>query len=272
MLSCARAEKVERPASMTRPGLRSRCTRLAAGDCPESECPVVPHTVLRGSAYARIAGAVLRAAGSGLCLLLGGCAAGSAPTGPTPTETQSPSLFTPPPPSPPAPRTGEALIPLPPGAPPSLTTLVFESEPGEPIVRGTSRRYYLGDGNWTATYHSRPLSHVAISVDSFSGPPFWNWSLDFAPPPGDVLRPGVTYRSAQRYPFQGGSPGLDFSGTGTGCNTSIGQFTVVELAVAPDGKLLRFAANFEQRCTIGFPATPGPGLRGSVQIVADPWR
>ncbi|WP_041418590.1 hypothetical protein [Simkania negevensis] len=43
------------------------------------------------------------------------------------------------------------------------------------------------------------------------------------------------------------SPGLDFSGSGRGHNTSVGTFEILEIEYDEDGKIVAFAANFVQQ-------------------------
>lgn len=67
---------------------------------------------------------------------------------------------------------------------------------------------------------SRPRVHADVE-----GPDGTYWSADFTPAAGDVLAPG-TYTDATRFPFNGTGPGLSVSGSGRGCNTLTGSFTV----------------------------------------------
>jgi VCBS repeat-containing protein len=56
---------------------------------------------------------------------------------------------------------------------------------------------------------------------------------------------------------QGGVPGLNVSGNGRGSNTLTGNFTVTQALYAADGKVLRFAASFEQHSEGLAPALTG---------------
>lgn len=68
------------------------------------------------------------------------------------------------------------------------------------------------------------------------------------------------YPWAGNFPFQaGGYPGIRVGGLGNGCATASGIFRVLELKRAPDGRLLRFAADYEQHCE-----QYGPPMEGFV--------
>lgn len=177
------------------------------------------------------------------------------PTQPTPSSSPSP------PPPPPRPA-----IPLPPGSPPSVTTLTFTSESGDYIGQGLSRTYYLGDGTWNARYDNT-RGHVNVSVTNFSVSDGWSWYLDLAAPRGQQLTNGV-YEGARRYPFQPETqPGLSFSGTGRGCNTLTGRFVVSDISIGPDNTVQRLTAAFDQNCE-----GASPTLRGRIVIASEPWR
>lgn len=143
----------------------------------------------------------------------------------------------------------------------------FTSEPGDYIGQGLSRTYYLGDGSWTAQYDTlNSGGHVRVNVSPVNPSDGWFWSLNLASPKGRPLTTG-TYDSARRYPFQpDGQPGLDFGGTGRGCNTLTGRFTISELRIVGDA-VVRLAATFEQNCE-----GASPTLRGTIVVAADPWR
>ena len=102
-------------------------------------------------------------------------------------------------------------------------------------------------GGGTETYASMGVDHADD----------W-WGATFEAPAGQILLPGHTYTGATRYPFNSGNAGMDVSGSGRGCNTLTGQFTVHEAAYA-DGYLTGFRISFEQHCEGGTPA-----LRGEV--------
>jgi hypothetical protein len=94
----------------------------------------------------------------------------------------------------------------------------------------------------------------------------WWWTLDLAPPKNGSL--GVaSYNEARRYPFQPDDlPGLNFSGTGRGCNTLTGRFVIKELRVSA-GNVQRLSAEFEQNCE-----GRSPALRGRIEVASEPRR
>src|SRR5262249_13089812 len=148
------------------------------------------------------------------------------------------------------------------------TFLSFTSSPGDYIGQGETHRYTLGDGTWQARVDvgvTEP-QHVMVYLTPTTTP--WSrwWHLDFSAGTGQPLKVG-TYENARRHPFSGAQPGLDFSGTGRGCNTLTGRFVVTALVVGPGNTLDRFHATFEQHCE-----GRSPALTGESNIVAHPRR
>lgn len=124
-------------------------------------------------------------------------------------------------------------------------------------------------GDWISggrSYSYSAASSVVVAQGSRSrvhadveGPDGTYWSADFTPAAGDVLAPG-TYTGATRFPFNGTGPGLSVSGSGRGCNTLTGSFTVKQAVFNRlDGSLERLLVDFEQHCEGGTPA-----LRGTI--------
>lgn len=60
-----------------------------------------------------------------------------------------------------------------------------------------------------------------------------------------------SYEEAARTPFAGNAPGVEFTGSGRGCNTITGRFAVLEATYDANGALASFAADFEQHCEGG---------------------
>lgn len=135
------------------------------------------------------------------------------------------------------------------------TNLTFASEAGDWIGQGVDQSWYLEDGTFTA---SGTPGTVTIA---FNGGPT-NWTLAFDAPTGTTLTPGH-YDGATRHPFNGDGPGLSVSGSGRGCNTLTGAFTVREISWAATGAVERFSADFTQYCD----NSAGP-LRGVVKVNA----
>jgi Big-like domain-containing protein len=105
--------------------------------------------------------------------------------------------------------------------------------------------------------------HQASMVDlKVVGPLGENYSLLFAPPADGALAPGA-YENAERAPFNLTAPGISITNgrAASGCNESIGRFVVLDLDIAPDGTVNRFAANFEHRCK-----DAADGLAGEIRL------
>jgi len=135
----------------------------------------------------------------------------------------------------------------------TLTLLRYVSEPGDYIGQGETHEYTPADGTFTA---SRNFDDGVQIYFNGTSPSVW-WYANFAAPFSVPLTPGY-YPNATRWPFQDNDePGLDFSGSGRGCNTLIGEFTILEAVYNPDESVLHFAATFEQHCEGADPALFG---------------
>lgn len=133
-----------------------------------------------------------------------------------------------------------------PGGPQS-TFLRYTSTPGDWIGLGGSAHYTLGDGTWSASLSD---DRQMIEVRFDAGGATW-WTLNLAAPAGDSLAVG-SYENAARWPFQGtAQPGLDFSGSGRGCNELSGRFVIHDLAIDHAGELHRLHVSFRQHCESG---------------------
>lgn len=149
-----------------------------------------------------------------------------------------------------------------PGGPQS-TFLRYASTPGDWIGQGFTARYGLADGTWRASL-SDDREMIEIRFDG--GAATW-WSLNLAAPEGDSLAVG-TYENAARWPFQETQqPGLDFSGSGRGCNELSGRFVIHDLAIDHAGELHRLHVTFRQHCESGTSY-----LDGEVAILLHPLR
>lgn len=129
-------------------------------------------------------------------------------------------------------------------APTSYLKIV--SSPGDFIGRGMSYDY-KGD---QLTLKKTPRG-INVRVDG--------WTLDIAGPKGQFPQVGE-YREAKRAPFNGESPGLNFSGKGRGSNKLSGEFVVWELEVTGD-QITRLAIDFVQRSE-----GAGPPLTGQLRF------
>jgi hypothetical protein len=137
---------------------------------------------------------------------------------------------------------------------------------------------YIGQGRiWDFEMPAFQFLTIGDPCDCFVGarvqnfdtaqPEDFQWSfLYFQTPAGQVLTAGTTYTDSRRWPFQQPSePGLDVGITGRGCNESAGEFTVLDVAFAPNGDVRRFHATFKQYCEFG--SVP---LQGEINIANIP--
>lgn len=126
------------------------------------------------------------------------------------------------------------------------STVTMVSESGDWVGAGTSRLWRTPRDSIT-TGGSKSL--LGVSVSGASG----SFTLDFAAPNGRRLEPGF-YGGAQRYPFEeAGTPGLDVSGDGRGCNEVSGRFWVLDLSRDHS----RVWVVYEEHCEGGQPAVFG---------------
>jgi hypothetical protein len=132
------------------------------------------------------------------------------------------------------------------------------SETGDWVGAGRHRFYLSGSDSVTVSGNTRFLT-VSVSGGSLGD----SFSLDFAAPPGESLRPGL-YLNAERAVFRdAGRPGIDIGGDGRGCNTITGRFDVKDLQTTANGTIQRLWLTYEQHCDGGTPA-----LFGEVRINA----
>ena len=152
--------------------------------------------------------------------------------------------------------------------PVGTNALVFFSQPGDYIGQGQNREISSRQTNVTVSASSHGQSGVSLDFLIASGQ---RWSVDFAAPPGLGAPLAVgSYENAVRYPFNNGvSPGLSLIGDGRGCNTVKGRFDVLDIAIAADGTVQRFAADFVQHCEGFAPALFGQ-VRFNSQVPIDP--
>jgi hypothetical protein len=132
------------------------------------------------------------------------------------------------------------------------------STPGDFIGQGHT--VALASPAWRfGAIYSSPDS---ISITAWSG--LTVWTVDMAAPRGQPLLAG-TYTKAERSAFRSASaPGLDVGGDSRGCNQLYGSFTVTTMTLGSDGRIVAFAASFEEHCE-----TPtAPALRGTIRFDA----
>lgn len=126
--------------------------------------------------------------------------------------------------------------------------IAYSSSTGDYIGGGQDKVFTDNDGNISARVNN---NHIEIR---FSGGSDW-WTLDLAAPQNMKLVAG-SYGGAQRHPFQSPTrPGLDFSGSGRGCNKLSGSFQINNIQYGyDDTTVLYLDATFVQNCEeIGAP-------------------
>lgn len=133
----------------------------------------------------------------------------------------------------------------------ATATIHYVSQPGDYIGQGETHTYTQADGTFVVTRNFD--NGVNVSFDHATVGALW-WVASFAAADEVELAPG-SYLDVQGYPFQDpGHPGLDFSGSGRGCNTLTGLFTVHDVVWDLFGVPQRFDADLEQHCEGAPPA------------------
>lgn len=145
-----------------------------------------------------------------------------------------------------------AVFPVTAGA--QTTALFFESQAGDYIGAGQTRTYAPTDATFQAGPSFDQGASFWIQATNLS---FW-WRLTLVATGGAPLTVG-SYTGAKRFPFTAGHA-LEFAGSGRGCSRATGRFDILEISVAPDGSVVRFAADFEQHCE-----DADPGLFGAIR-------
>lgn len=115
-------------------------------------------------------------------------------------------------------------------------------------ILGPEDYTYDADDGFTVT---GGLDGVSVSIDLW--PEGW-WDLRIKPVVGDVLEAGRTYTGATRWPLDPNTPNIDISGSGRGCSSQTGQFTVNEIEVDGDGVVTALNVTAKQYCHGSGPA------------------
>jgi len=145
----------------------------------------------------------------------------------------------------------------------AVPSLWFASQYGDYVGQGATAAYVPPDATVRL---SGSAAFATVSVDDASSGDWW--SLSVAAPPGATLQVG-TYTGAVRASFRGtGQPGLDFSGSGRGCNEVSGSFTVTSIATNPDGTLANLDVTFTQFCEAGAVSLSGRARVGTGPVKA----
>ncbi|CAN5669660.1 hypothetical protein BH11PSE8_BH11PSE8_16990 [soil metagenome] len=134
--------------------------------------------------------------------------------------------------------------------------LYFNSAVGDYIGGGTT---VLLDTSLAQFQDTSSAGYFRASV-STPGYSEW-WSLDLGNADGSALRVGA-YENAIRAAFRGNQNGIDFSGSGRGCNQTVGRFDILEIQTDDAGAITRLAVDFEQHCEFA----GAPALLGSYRL------
>ena len=145
--------------------------------------------------------------------------------------------------------TAEAFI-----LPSSGSFLHLKSQPGDYIGQGAEELY-----TQTNSFISGALPQGGSTFNArvVQGNYAEWWYVVIAAPVGQPLAVG-SYNGAMRAAFRpAGTPGLDISGNGRGCNTLTGRFDVTAVTFSSYGEVSLFDATFEQHCEGGTTALFG---------------
>jgi hypothetical protein len=130
----------------------------------------------------------------------------------------------------------------------------FVSEPGDFIGQGSVRRIVPEEMTFSGFCSG---SEVRLTMSA----QFETWNVWLGAPAGQPLAVG-TYEGATRTAFRApGTPGIDISGAGRGCNRTVGAFIVREADYTASGQIRQFWATFEQQCE----GNPAP-MRGDIRV------
>lgn len=149
----------------------------------------------------------------------------------------------------------------------STNVLYYNSDQGDWIGAGQTRFLTNETGQLTTSSWDKNKLTVHYSGTEHNHS-VW-WYLDLAAPEGNDLTPGL-YQNATRAAFKpANGNGLDFSGSGRGCNTLTGSFEIFEIQFTEftnewneqEFEVSTLAVDFTQYCEGGEPA-----LRGKVRI------
>jgi hypothetical protein len=140
---------------------------------------------------------------------------------------------------------------------PSRTRLTLVSQLGEPVLQGRTEIYSLANSAWSSSVvSSSSTSRISFAVHGRVDLDEETWDLTFSSRDGTPLQPG-TYTNANNSFSTQTAPFLEISGTGF-CSVVGSRFTIRELTISSDFKVVRAAIDFEQHCgSAGAPALTG---------------
>jgi hypothetical protein len=140
-------------------------------------------------------------------------------------------------------------------------SLTLDSQPGDYIGAGQAWQYDQTVATFSTSSDGSMVTASVWLLDN-SG---W-WTVQLAAPPGQPLAVG-SYENAVRASFRpAGSPGIDVSGMGRGCNQTVGRFDVSEVTFGPNNYVVSLSATFEQHCEFA----GAPALFGEVHVQNPP--
>lgn len=143
------------------------------------------------------------------------------------------------------------------------TLLYFNSDANDFIGQGIEKTWTDGNGSFTAKRNFHSGVDISYVDNTDAG---IRWDLSFAAPGKVDLNPNTLYENAARFPFQDiTSPGLSVGGSGRGCNTLAGSFSVNQIVYGAADVVDSFSAEFTQFCDGSAAA-----LRGMVIFNANP--
>jgi parallel beta-helix repeat protein len=134
--------------------------------------------------------------------------------------------------------------------------LLFISQPGD----------YIGQGNTYVTTNPANYSFSGtlggISAGAFG------YGFTFTPGTGNLAV--GSYPNAVRWPFNGGSPGIDISGNGRGCNNECGSFQILEISTNGSGQIDHCWLTYSNSCECTFAPMTGEIRYNSLLAPAAP--
>lgn len=139
---------------------------------------------------------------------------------------------------------------------PSGNRLYFVSDVGDSIGQGTT--VLIGEETVMSVAQGAGALLIVHLPNPLPRPASSDWYLLLNAADKDSRLVVGSYENAARASFAPlGTPGLEFYGNGRGCNTSKGRFDVLEAVYDADGKVQKFAVDFEQHCGGATPALRG---------------
>jgi hypothetical protein len=139
-------------------------------------------------------------------------------------------------------------------------SLTLDSQPGDYIGGGQAWHHDSTNAAFSTSYDGSSLT-VTIWPDDGG----W-WTVQLAAPPNEAIAIGA-YENAVRASFRPpGSPGIDVTGMGRGCNQMHGRFEVTEATFGQNNYVEGFSATFEQHCEWA----GAPALYGEIRVQNPP--